>query len=180
VQGLQQGDPVAASRAGGGRGPLSDTVQGQDGRLVKGTGVEGTGRMGFVVLAEDIPTPPSTAQGPVDLAGQVELASEPHGDADQELPEAHRGVGDVGLQEPLEAKQGLLVEDHEVDLLLAEAPGLQAIGDCVGRKSSIMLLAGEPFLLRSSQDPALPDQGRGTVVVERRYPQDVQAASSSG
>jgi hypothetical protein len=100
------------------------------------------------------------------------------GDTHQELAEPTWGIGDVGLQETLEAEQGFLVEHHQVDIVGSDTPSPEAIRHRVGGESVVVSLAGESLLLRSGHDPALLDQGHSAVVIERRYPQDVQATSS--
>ena len=100
----------------------------------------------------------------------LSLSHKRHGQA--EAAEPGRGVGQVGLQQPLELGQRLVVEGDVVEVVGGE-PGLaQAVGDRPGRESRVVLLPGEPLLLGGGDDPAVDDQGGGAVVVECGDTQD--------
>ena len=67
--------------------------------------------------------------------------------------------GQIGLQQPLELQQRLVVEADVVEIARASRPGLgQAVVDGVLRKPGVVLLAGEAFFLGGGDDPAVDDQ----------------------
>ena len=52
------------------------------------------------------------------------------------------------------------------------AGGIETVGDGVTGKRGIVLLAREALLLRRRKHPAVFNQRRGTVVIERRDAED--------
>ena len=167
----EERDGVAPPDPEGGRRPFPDAVHGQDGGLLERRGEEGGGGMGFVVLGEE--ELPVVAQLAADLALGPELAPQPEGHGLGEGGEARRGVGEVGLQDPLELQPGLVVEDDPVEVRGAQARLAQAVVDRVEGEGGVMLLAGEALLLRGGDDRAVAQQRRGGVVVVGGEPQDV-------
>ncbi len=96
-----------------------------------------------------------------------QLLLEPDRHRHAERPEATRREGDIGLEQALKLQERLVVEGHVVDGAQADAGFLQAIGNRGPGKAGIVLLAGEPLLLRRGDDAAIVDQVGGAVVIER-------------
>src|SRR5262249_48090098 len=86
---------------------------------------------------------------------------------------------DEGLDQPLELEEGLVVERDEVELVHREARLRQAIGYGVGGIAAVVLLAREALLLRGGAPFAVADEGRGAVVVEGGYSENVHEAPLS-
>ena len=97
---------------------------------------------------------------------QEELLAQPKRNGESERLEPTRAEGEVGLDEPLELEERLVVERDNVDVLQAASRGLEAILDRPVREARVELLACEALLLGRCHDAALLDNGRGTVVVE--------------
>ncbi len=55
-----------------------------------------------------------------------------------------------------------------IELVGRDAGFRKTIGDGVVRKRGVMLVSGKAFLLRRGDDPAVIDQRRRAVVIERR------------
>src|SRR6266853_480538 len=67
---------------------------------------------------------------------------------------------------PSATAERFVVERHHVQLFRAGAGGFQARADRLMRESRIVLLAGEAFLLGSSDDlPVIHQRGRAVVVI---------------
>ena len=70
---MRQVDSIAGTGAEAGGGPLSDAVQGEDGRFFKWRWEKCAGRVGFVVLGEDVSLFVSVTESLAHLARQVQL-----------------------------------------------------------------------------------------------------------
>ena len=81
-----------------------------------------------------------------------------------------RGEREVGLDQPFEFQEWLVVEYDVVDVAQRDAAGFEAIGKRAARKSGVILPATETLLLGGSHDPAILDQGGRAVVIERGNP----------
>ena len=105
-----------------------------------------------------------------------QLLADPQRHRLAERGEAARREGEVGLDQPLELEERLLVEDDLVDRRAVAARGLQAIAQRMRRKPGVVLDAGEALLLRRGDDrPVLDDRSRA-VVIERGQPEDAHAS----
>ena len=89
-----------------------------------------------------------------------------------ERPEAAGRVGQVGLQQPLEFQERLVVEPDVVEVRRLDPRLGETEGDSVGREPGVVLRAGEAFLLRRCFDTAIDEDGRRRVVIERGDTQD--------
>ncbi len=85
--------------------------------------------------------------------------------------------GQPGVQQAADLEQRLVVEGDEIDPGQRRPPLGQAIGGGVPREARVEPLAGEAFLLRGGDDPAVLDQGGGAVAVEGRYAENPHPAS---
>ena len=108
---------VAAAEADGRGGPLADGVHGDDGGLVEGRGEEGAGGMALMMAGEEDLAGVASVQAPADLARDVQLLPQPDGDGLPEAGEPLRRVRGIGLEQPLELRQRLLVEGDVIELL---------------------------------------------------------------
>src|SRR5690242_17010723 len=100
-----------------------------------------------------------------DLGADPELVNQP---SDHRLAKYFVGLG-VGLknghQDTVEFSKGLF-EEYDVIQLRAFDPGrLQAEIDCLCRELEIMLDAGESLFFSSSDQLAVPQKSRGSVMV---------------
>ncbi len=78
---------------------------------------------------------------------------------------AFRREREIGLKQPLEFQERLVVEHHIIDVWSGAALPQDEIDGVVG-KAGIVLLAGEALLLGCRDDVAILDQRRGAVMVE--------------
>ena len=83
--------------------------------------------------------------------------------------------GEIGLEQPLEFQEGLVVEGDVIDLLRLQPALFQAVAKRVHREALIMLLAGEALLLCGGDDASVLDQCCRTVMVEGRDADDAHA-----
>ncbi len=100
--------------------------------------------------------------------GSLHLLLQPDRNRHAEALEARWRKRQVRLEQALEFSQRLLVEDDVVDVAPASPACAETILNGVGGKAGIMLLAGEPLLLRGGDDVAIHDESGGAVVVEGR------------
>jgi len=103
---------------------------------------------------EDVAARVGAVQAPVELAWRVQLLAQPQRHAHQEELEAPGGVGDIGLEQPVEFQQRLVVERDEIQLLgrdpaLREAEVHGVLGEVV-----VVLLAREALFLGRRHDAA--------------------------
>lgn len=169
---LQQLDAVAATDPNRRRRPFADTVEGQDRRLLERGRKVRAGGVRLVVAGVDDSSPVATAQAAADLAGDVELLAEPHGQGLSKAREPSRRMGDVGLDEPLELGQRLLVESHVIELLRLDPRFVEAVADRVLGEPRIVFLAREALFLDRGDDLAVTHKGGCRVVVERAEAKD--------
>jgi hypothetical protein len=80
---------------------------------------------------------------------------------------------EVGLEQPLELEERLVVERDEVHILELDARLREAVVERVAREARVMLLPRETFLLRGRDDLAVAHDGRCGVVIERGDADDV-------
>ena len=153
--------------------PLPDTVEGQDGGLVEGRGIEGRGCVRLVVLREeDLAVIPDLLG---DLGRDEELLFEPHRHGLDEVLEAARGDAQVGHQDALELEHRLVVEGDVVEVRHPDPGLLQAEFDRAPRKIGIRLAAREALLLRGGDNLTIPQEAGGGVVVVGGDPQDMHS-----
>jgi hypothetical protein len=164
VELLEDLDVVAAARPERSGGPLPDSVHGQKRGLLERRGEERAGRVGLVMLAVDYLS--VVAQLLPELAVGIELLLDPERTGHEERAEAPRGGGEVGLQNPLELEQRLVVEPHELQLAWLDARRAQTILHRARGERRVALLAGEPLLLRRGEDLPVAEQAGGAVVIE--------------
>ncbi len=163
---LEELDPVAAAARDARRRPLADAVEGEDRRLLEGRGEEGAGRVGLVVLGEDVAALVVAAEAAVELARRVELLLQPERQPHQEQLEAARRVGEVGLEQAVELQERLVVEGDVVEVTRRDAGFVEAVAHRVRGKVVVVLLAGEALLLRGRDDRPVAHQAGRAVVIE--------------
>ena len=132
---VDQADAVPLADAEGGRAPLADAVEREDRRLVERAGEEGAGGVALVVVGEDQPRPGRPAEALPQGPPHVQLLLEPERHGQPEAAEPARGVGQVGLEQPLELGQRLVVEGDVVEVGRRQARLAQAIGDGLAREA---------------------------------------------
>ena len=100
------------------------------------------------------------------LLEQLLLQPQRHGHA--ERVEAPRREGEIGLEQPLELQERLVVEGDVVDVAELHADMVEAVLHRVLGEAGIVLLAGEALLLRGRDQMAVVDQRGRAVVIEGR------------
>ena len=160
-------DPEASSR------PLTHAVQREDRRLVEGRREEGACRMRLVVLEEDEAPLVCAVQAVSKLTGCVELLLQPEWKPHQEELEARRGVGQVGLEDPFEFEQRLVVEDDEIELAPVDARFAKAVVDRLLGEAVVVLLAGKALFLGSRDNFSVAHERGGAVMIVRGDPENV-------
>src|SRR5438067_6909317 len=106
-----------------------------------------------------------------------QLFLQPQRNRHLEGAEAERRQRDIGLEQPLEFQERLVIEHDMVDVGKLCARGFQAIADRMHRKRWIVLLAREAFFLRGSDNATVLDQRGGAVVVEGGNAENAHAFS---
>ena len=167
----EQFQPVVLAAAEGGRGPLADAVEREDGGAGERRGEKRAGSMRFV-MAGKIHRQGAAAEGPefvLDDAGQPEFRVQPVRHGGGEGPEAARGHGEGRGEDALELQQRLLVVDHGVErpLRLRQTPG----GGVTG-KGGVMLDPRKAFLLGGRDNHSVLQQDGGGVVIVRAEPEN--------
>src|SRR6185503_17889648 len=104
------------------------------------------------------------------LLEQLLLQPQRHGHA--EGVEAARREGEVGLEQPLELQERLVVRGGVVDVGQLDAGLAEAVVDRLLREGRVVLLAGEALFLSGGNELAVLDQRGSAVVIEGGDPQD--------
>ena len=164
---------MALADADRGRRPLADAVHRHDRRVLERRRVERRGGVALVVLGEDVAVLRPRAEAAAQLAAHVQLLAEPDRHRLGERPQADRREREVGLEQPVELQDRLVIEGDEVEVARRDACRAQAVVDGPGREVGVVLLAGEALLLRRGDDLPVPQQGGGGVVVEGGDAEDV-------
>ena len=131
-----------------------------------------------MVLEEDVAPPVLVVEALIERALGEKLFLEPQRKGLAEAPKPPRGEREVGLDQPIELEQRLLVEGHVVDFGGLESGLAQAIADSVPRKRGVVLLTGEALFLSGCHNPAVAHQGRRGVVVEGGDSEDVHRGAT--
>src|SRR5205823_7341270 len=112
--------------------------------LVERRREEGARRVRFVVLGvEDVAV---VAKALPQLPIDEQLFFDPEWAGLEERGEPSGRDSEIGLQDPLEIEQRLIIVRKEIELASPESAGGEAVVDCVRRERRITLLAGEAFL----------------------------------
>src|SRR6266487_2516431 len=106
------------------------------------------------------------AQGGADVAILEELLLHPCGSRETELREPARGDTQVGLQDPLELEQRLVVKSNVCQVRSADPSGLEAVLRGVLREPGVAFLPREALFLRRCDDHAVAQQASGAVVIK--------------
>ena len=83
-----------------------------------------------------------------------------------------RGIAQIGLKQSLEFEQGLLVENHVVEIFRLQSRMRKTELNSVLWKSLVMLLPGKAFFLCRCNYVAIDHERCCGVMVERRDSQD--------
>src|SRR5262249_22548359 len=96
-----------------------------------------------------------------------QLFLDPHWHCRQKAGEAAGSEGVIGLEQPLELQERLVVKSNRRQVLEVDARLLQNVPAGVNRERGVVLLAGEALFLRGSHNLAVKQQRRGAIVVVR-------------
>ena len=104
-----------------------------------------------------------------------ELLLDPERAGHEERAGSPRGRrAEVGLQDPLELEQRLVVEADVGEIRRSRCrPASRQYVDGVAREGGVALLPREPLFLRRGDDLAVAQQARGAVVIEGGDAEDV-------
>src|SRR5262249_21381431 len=137
--------------------PFADTVNGQDGCGIVGTGEKGAGGMAFVVVSEHQPGLARCGKALVESAAHVKFVLQPERHGQAKALETNRGVSEIGLQQAVELRQRLVVKGDVSQLLWFDSALFETIHNGIGREAWVVLFAREAFLLRGGRDVAVHD-----------------------
>ena len=172
VQLGQELDVGAATHAARRRSPLAHAVHGQDRRFVEWRGEERAGGVRLVVLAvQEIALVPT--EGAPDVPIRKELFLDPQRPRHAERGETARRDAQVGLKDPLELEERLVIEPHALQIRGLNAGGAETVGHGLRRERRVPLLARETLLLSRGDDLAILQQAGGAVMIEGRETEDV-------
>jgi hypothetical protein len=159
-----------------GRRPFADAVHAEDRGLFERRREERRRGVALVMLAEQQALLPVEVGLPLlhlvaqqRLLEQLLLQPQRHGHA--EGVEAARREGEVGLEQPFELEERLVVEGDIVDVRHLDAGGVEAVLHRLLGEGRVVLLAREALFLRRAHQLAVLDQRRGTVMIESRDPE---------
>ena len=145
---------LALAKPDRGRGPLPYPIHAQDRRALERAREESRGGMGLMMLGEhqarkffDL-APSDRGELVAQEFFQVKLFFEPDRHCGQERAKAARRIGEIGLEQAVELKQWLVVEDDVVDLLQRNLAFGKTVLGRMCRKPRIVLLARKSLLLR--------------------------------
>ena len=172
------------------RAPLAHAVQCQNSGLLIRARKKGAGGMALVVVRKDKPRLARQGKALAQRPAHVELILEPKRHRQPKAAKARWRVSQVGLQQPVELRQRLVIKGNTIQVLRLESCLAQTICDGVCRKAGVMFPAGEPLLLSRGDDIAIHYQRRGAVMIESRYaencghvcqsPAPIQTRSAAG
>jgi len=114
----------------------------------------------------------ASGEGLLDLERNPELLAEPDRHGHHERAQAAGRDAEIGLEDAVELRDGLVVEGDGVEFARVDAGLGEAVLHRVDGKARVVLLAGEPLLLRRGDDVPVRQQCRRAVVVEGRYAED--------
>src|SRR5688500_1992706 len=77
-------------------------------------------------------------------------------------------MDEMGLQDPLELQERLVVEDDLVEVLEIASARVKAVSNRAGWEARIMLQAGESFLLHCGNQGPIMHKCRSAVMIEGR------------
>ena len=167
---LEDFKPVALTKRCRRRRPFTDTIHGEDHGLVERRWIERRRRVAQMMFGEQQSGPIELFVEFVQLLSQQALLEQlflqPQRNRHLEGAETCRRQRDIGLEQPLEFQERLVVENDMVDVGKPCARGFQTVADRMHRKRRIVLLAREAFFLRGRFDAAVLDQRGCAVVIE--------------
>ena len=117
---------------------------------------------------------------PLQRTLQIQFFLQPDGHGRDEGTNAVGCIAEIGFQQALELDQRFVIENDVVQVMHTDTALRQAVVDCVGGESRIMLLAGKPLFLCGRDHLAVAQQGCRAVVVVGGYPQDIGIAHGLG
>src|SRR5205809_1837449 len=112
-------------------------------------------------------------QRTMDVAVGEELFLQPHGPRHAEGGEAFGVDPEIGLEDPLELEERLVIKADVRELGRCDSGRLKAVPHRVPWKRRVALLAREALFLRRGDDLAVSEQAGGAVVIERREAKNV-------
>lgn len=97
-----------------------------------------------------------------------QLLPDPQRNGHAKRAEAGRRKTDVCLEQAFELEKRLVIKDDEVDVVEPDSGLCHAVLDRTTRKTRIVLLTAEAFLLSGGDDPAVFDERGRAIVIKRR------------
>ncbi len=148
----------------GGGDILAHAVDGEDRRPLIGAGKEGAGRVAAVV-GRGRHQPARDPQHGRDAVQHPDLGAELAAQGAGELLPRPREGPQRRQDHPLQAHEGVLVEDNAVQVPGRQSGLVQAGLGGLARQAGVVLATGEPLLLHGGDHLAVDHQGRGGVVI---------------
>ncbi len=150
----------------GGR-PFTDAVEREDRGLVEWRREKRAGRVRFVVFGKDEALAVTVTQPTLEHLGQKELFACPGRQRPAKRAKPLRRVGQVGLQQPFELQQWLVIKSDPIEITGIDTSLGQAEIDRLLWKAVIVLDAAESLFLSGRDDSAIKDERGRRVVIER-------------
>jgi hypothetical protein len=165
VQLVEQRDAIALPRADARRRPLAHAVECENRGLLERRWKKRAGRVRFVVFRKNEAPPVLPAQRVAQAAREVQLLPDPDGQRLSKRAEATRRVREIGLQQPVEFQERLVVKRDMVERAGVEAAALETERHGLRRKPIVVFAAREALFLRRRDDLAVDDERRGRIVI---------------
>src|SRR5207245_805361 len=156
---------IAAPDAEGRRGPLADSIDRKDRGFLEGRWAEGARGVRLMVLGVKqlalVAVQPAT-----EVAVHEELFRHPQGPRQAERAETLRGDAEVGLQDPLELEERLVVEPDVRQVRRPDPRCLEAVLHGVLWERRLAFPPSEALFLGSGDNLPVAQQAGGAVMVE--------------
>src|SRR5262245_14053959 len=139
---------VAAADAPGRGGPLANAIERENGGLLERARKECAGGVTLVMIHEEERCARLRRKAAADHSAHHEFLAQPDWHRHHEAADSTGRERQLSLEQPLELQQRFVVKGDEIELVRGEPRLFQAIGRSMFRKSRIVLLTRETFLLR--------------------------------
>src|SRR5437870_12270531 len=109
-----------------------------------------------------------------DLLPDPKLLAQPQGHRHDERSQTARRIVEIGLQQALKFQKRLVIESNQINFIAFD-PGVvetELYGVC--GKTVVVLLAGEAFFLRGSDNLAVADNTGRRIMIVSRNAEDVR------
>ena len=163
IAGVEPLNGASAPQVDGGAQVIAHAVQGDDGGLLPGGGIVGTGRVRLVVFdkADGLAGRPGRQAPP---PAEHQVAQGPAPAPGNEHSGIREGLGQIAAQPAAALRAVQAGHRHQIDLIEGRAGQVQHRGDGLVGKAAVVLYAAEALFIDRRDHFAVPDQGRAGVV----------------